>query len=304
VSDVGGPAPTVTVVVPTRDRGHEVTGAVGSALDGQGVDLEVVVVDDGSTDDTTARLGRLGDPRLRVLRQDPAGAAAARNTGVRSARGTWIALLDSDDRLRPGGLDRLVAATGPDVDVVSGAARFVDPDGTAEVVAPRALGAEFGGVAGLFLAGTVLVRRDAWEAVGGQLPGLAYSENTELALRLCDAAARRGRRVVAVADPVVDVARRDVVRHDDLARAAAARRVAEHDRHLLARAPAALASYWALAGVHLARAGRTGPSLGALARAWRAHPTDLRHPARLIVVALPPLRRRRYPPRVVGRSGT
>ena len=89
--------PAVSVVIPSFNYGHYVADAVESALDQTLSALEVVVVDDGSTDDTRARLARFAG-RIRYVYQDNRGLSAARNTGIAQARGEWIAFLDSDDR--------------------------------------------------------------------------------------------------------------------------------------------------------------------------------------------------------------
>ncbi|HSP71769.1 MAG TPA: glycosyltransferase [Gaiellaceae bacterium] len=88
----------VSCVVPTRDRAALVGEAIASAL-GQGdeVALEVIVVDDGSRDDTAAVLARFGRD-IRVIRTAGLGVAAARNAGLAAARGAFVAFLDSDDR--------------------------------------------------------------------------------------------------------------------------------------------------------------------------------------------------------------
>ena len=93
----------VTVVIPTRNRWELLsTHAVPSALSQEEVELEVVIVDDGSTDGTAARVAALGDPRLRVVRHDePRLLAGARNAGIAVARGEWVAFLDDDDLWSP-----------------------------------------------------------------------------------------------------------------------------------------------------------------------------------------------------------
>jgi glycosyltransferase involved in cell wall biosynthesis len=100
----------VSVVIPAWNRADRIEGAILSALEQEPKPLEIIVVDDGSTDGTDA--GRLValDARVRVIRHDAnRGAAEARNTGVAAARGDWIAFLDSDDRWLPGKLARQLA---------------------------------------------------------------------------------------------------------------------------------------------------------------------------------------------------
>jgi glycosyltransferase involved in cell wall biosynthesis len=93
----------VSVVIPTRSRWRLLsTAALPAALEQMDVDHEVIVVDDGSDDETPTRLAEISNPRLRVVRNDTArGVAAARNLGVREARGRWVSFLDDDDLWSP-----------------------------------------------------------------------------------------------------------------------------------------------------------------------------------------------------------
>ena len=90
----------VSVVIPTYNYAHFVTGAVESALAQTYPDREVIVVDDGSTDDTRDRLAPF-EGRIRYIHQENQGLSAARNTGIRAARGALVAFLDSDDLWHP-----------------------------------------------------------------------------------------------------------------------------------------------------------------------------------------------------------
>ncbi len=96
-------APLVSVVLPTCNRRERVCRAVDSVLAQTGARFELIVVDDGSTDGSADRLQDYG-ARIRVLGQVNRGVSAARNTGIRAARGELIALLDSDDYWLPGKL--------------------------------------------------------------------------------------------------------------------------------------------------------------------------------------------------------
>jgi hypothetical protein len=111
-SSPGSGAPSVSVVIPTRNREHLISDAVEMALAQRDVDVEVVVVDDASTDGTADVLAGIGDPRLRVVgRREQGRLAAARNSGIEAARGEWVALLDDDDVWSPDKLRLQVAAS-------------------------------------------------------------------------------------------------------------------------------------------------------------------------------------------------
>ena len=114
------PAPRVSVIVPTYNRGRVVEEAIESVLAQRAGDFELIVVDDGSTDDTRERLGRIHDRRLRRLGLPHRGVAAARNAGITASRGSLISFLDSDDLWKPDKLDREARflARHPEVGVI------------------------------------------------------------------------------------------------------------------------------------------------------------------------------------------
>jgi peptidoglycan/xylan/chitin deacetylase (PgdA/CDA1 family) len=98
--------PDVSVIVPTRNRKDLLWVTLRTVLAQRGVDLDVVVVDDASTDGTADAVRGLDDPRVRLIRQQAsAGVSAARNRGIAEASGAWIAFLDDDDLWSP---DKLV----------------------------------------------------------------------------------------------------------------------------------------------------------------------------------------------------
>src|SRR4051794_38186186 len=103
----------VSVIIPVHNYARFVGRAVNSVLAQTYEPVECIVVDDGSTDDTPALLAGFGD-RIRVIRKEKQGPAIARNVGIRSARGEYIALLDSDDYWRGHKLCGQIAAIEAD----------------------------------------------------------------------------------------------------------------------------------------------------------------------------------------------
>ncbi|MCP5098671.1 MAG: glycosyltransferase [Chloroflexi bacterium] len=93
--------PTVSVITPTYNRAHLIREAIDSVLTQTFTDFELIIIDDGSTDNTEAVIKQITDPRLKYLQRENGGASAARNTGLEAATGEWVAFLDSDDLYLP-----------------------------------------------------------------------------------------------------------------------------------------------------------------------------------------------------------
>src|SRR3989338_2963268 len=102
--------PTVSVIIPVFNGACYIKGAVESVFGQTLRDHEIIVVDDGSTDDTKAVLGPwMADGRIRYIYQENKGLAGARNTGLKAAKGEFLKFLDCDDILYPEILERQVA---------------------------------------------------------------------------------------------------------------------------------------------------------------------------------------------------
>ena len=136
--------PTVSVVIPTYNRARLLARALDSVLHQTWADFEMLIVDDGSTDGTAAVVAARADARVRYLRQ-PAngGVSAARNRGLREARGEFIAFLDSDDEWFPAKLERQLARFRdlPDtVGLLYGGVENEDEHGRRRIKTPAARG--------------------------------------------------------------------------------------------------------------------------------------------------------------------
>jgi glycosyltransferase involved in cell wall biosynthesis len=184
----------VSVVVPTRNRSGLVAVTLRSVLRQRGVDLEIIVVDEASTDGTPAVLAGLGDRRVRVVRHDtPRGVSTARNRGAAEARGEWVAFTDDDDLWAPDKLVRQVhaaQAAGRDwsyagsVNITDGfrIVHGLPPLPPEEVVAalPRYNAIPAGG-------SNVVVRREALLRAGPFDTRLRNTEDWEMWIRLAKA---------------------------------------------------------------------------------------------------------------------
>ncbi|MBF7729851.1 glycosyltransferase family 2 protein [Pseudomonas sp. N040] len=123
----------ISVIIPAYNYAHLLPRALDSVLGQWADDLELIVVNDGSRDNTVEVLAtyQARYPQVQVIHQENAGAAAARNHGIRLARGRYALLLDADDELLPGALASLreVLAANPQAGLILGAQLSVYPDG-------------------------------------------------------------------------------------------------------------------------------------------------------------------------------
>jgi glycosyltransferase involved in cell wall biosynthesis len=185
--------PRVSVILPAYNRAQLLPRAIGSVLAQTHADFELIVVDDGSTDNTEAVVRRLADPRIRYLRRRNGGPGAARNTGIATARGEFVAFQDSDDEWLPHKLERQLARFGRSaggVGLVVCGHRETRVDAITELCvddhlargeAPASL------LTGLwYVPATWLVRRDVLARAGSFDESLPSCEDWDLAFRLSD----------------------------------------------------------------------------------------------------------------------
>jgi GT2 family glycosyltransferase len=215
-----GRLPSFSVIIPVHNGEATVARAIDSVLAQSYPPLEVVVVDDGSTDATADRVAAF-EGLVRLIRQDNRGVSEARNRGVASARGMWLAFLDADDWYYP---ERLRAhaewiADDPRLDFLTGDFDYVRPDGSiigrsmratraGEALLTIAQGGERvvmeGATLGSFVAKhfgdthTVSLSREAFAALGGYPAGIAVCEDIHLLIRLT----ARSRRVGVTCRPL------------------------------------------------------------------------------------------------------
>ena len=187
-------SPRVSVLLPTYNRAKYLLESVNSALDQTFRDLEVVIVDDGSTDDTPQVVRGIQDPRVRYLYQENRGVSAALNTAWREAHGEYLALLGSDDVWLSNLLEELVPVldADPNLGLVYARAQGMDAQGRP---LPQILGApeKFPGESlrsilyGDFVCGLAAVfRRASLGRVGGFNETMTGNEDWDLWIRLAE----------------------------------------------------------------------------------------------------------------------
>jgi glycosyltransferase involved in cell wall biosynthesis len=186
----------LTVVIPTYNRADLLGEAIDSVLAEKWPNLELLVVDDGSTDETPALLAGYGD-QLTVIRQENAGESAARNTGIRAARHDLVALLDSDDYWLPGKLWQQMELfdRDPEPDVTFTAYTRIGDVPEEEVILGGWAGTQEDALEQLLIGcrintSTAIVRRAALIDVGLYDTSLRCAQDYDLWLRLAAAGYR------------------------------------------------------------------------------------------------------------------
>jgi glycosyltransferase involved in cell wall biosynthesis len=189
--------PLISINMPAYNAGRHIAAAIESALAQTVGDLEVVVVDDGSADDTAAIVGRLRDrdPRVRLFSRPNTGVVGARNDALRVSEGEFIAVLDSDDLARHDRLERQVAYLREHSDclAVGSPALVIDDEGAPlsrwfPALPPDRIDAvNLAGDHGAALChSSVTMRREAALRVGGYREPYATAEDLDLWLRLAE----------------------------------------------------------------------------------------------------------------------
>lgn len=166
---------TASIIIPAYNAAAFLAEAIESALAQTHAASQVIVVDDGSTDDTAAIAGNFGDAVM-LLRQSNSGVSTARNLGAAQTAAEWLLFLDADDRLRPDALERLLSRAGEaQLGCIHGqAVDFSDSDsfgkehGSCAMQGPPPAGARQAfWKAPISTPGAAMIRRDVLERVGG-----------------------------------------------------------------------------------------------------------------------------------------
>lgn len=185
-----GTIPKVSVIIPTYNRKEYIAEAIDSVLHQTYRDFEIIVVDDGSTDGTEEMLKQKYGDAIRYFFKENGGCASARNFGIREARGTYVAFLDSDDRYMPNKLEDQVPLLdmntsygfiGADIVVQekerSYVFRTVKPDRNGHIAYPLFIFTFFSLCAATF-------RRSCFDTAGYFDEGMRYNEDTDFLLRV------------------------------------------------------------------------------------------------------------------------
>jgi glycosyltransferase involved in cell wall biosynthesis len=301
---------TVSVIIPSHNAAACIEQTVGSVLAQTMGDLELLLIDDGSTDDTVALVQALGDRRVRAVRLANGGVCKARNRGIAEARSPFVCLLDHDDWWLPHKLQRQVEvmAAQPEAGVVystferwradPATGRFPAPETFDFSATPDDLDPEFSGwvhhqflLDCWMLTSTSMFRREVFARCGTFDESLPFSEDWDLWLR------------VAREFPFAQLRRPTTLYRMHAQQGSGQHRPIDHRTRLLERTAAEfglasrdgrritrrqferqLARYHADFARGELGAGRLGSAVSAYCKAWAYHPTGWKYTAYLMAV--------------------
>ncbi|UCG51910.1 MAG: glycosyltransferase family 2 protein [Candidatus Latescibacterota bacterium] len=273
--------PLVSIVLPTHNRATVLPRAIQSVLDQSYKRFELIVIDDGSTDDTCDVVKSFGDPRIRLLPLEKnVGSSAARNRGLQMAKGSFVAFQDSDDVWYPEKLSRdiyTLESSHGRVGVCVCSYRHIIDDRTRVVIHPN------GEVAGdevikrhlmgsAFSTQTLTIKKEAMDSVGGFDETLSCRQDWELCLRLAQKWS-----FVFVSDVLVDKwESSDSISADPFKLIDATQKIRQRHRHLFDRYPRGYSIQLYNAGKYLAFHRHHKTSMAYASRAIRMDPLNWR----------------------------
>ncbi|MCZ6637896.1 MAG: glycosyltransferase family 2 protein [Alphaproteobacteria bacterium] len=282
--------PLVSVVIPTFDRARSVTASIASA-DAQSYPvIEIVVVDDGSSDNTVEVVEGLQTRHpLKLIRlATNQGGGAARNAGIEASSGDYVAFLDSDDAWESSKIAKQIAAlreAGEGYGACYTAVRYLDSTGRVIRIRPATKrGMIESDLMGLNWVGTtssVLVERHCLDEAGHFDPAMRSCQDWELWIRLAQVTC-----FATVNEPLVSYSESDTGRITTDPRARLAGHLQVYRKHLKnvhRRCPAAKGRYCYVLGAILLQAGRRKLASRCFAAAWKARPTSCRRTGALVM---------------------
>ena len=284
-------AATFSVVMPTRNRASLAVAQVERLQAMRSAPDEIIVIDDGSSDDTVAQLEVLVTPPL-ILGGRAEGVSAARNLGIEKVTSEWTVFVDDDDVPFDNWMERLRGLVEDNHDAVYVSVGLDSGDGTPLPV--PTVGAAFHHAGCNFMPGSFAVRTSTLREVGGFDDRIRFGEFTDLALRLFDCSHAHGWQLVHDPRPAHRItvrppAERSSVQSEVFISSALVS--IEKNERLWARDPESWALQIEIMAVAMVKAGRAGEGRAALWRAFRIAPSPKRL-ARVALSSVGPVRRR------------
>lgn len=290
-------SPSVSIIIPTYNRERLLRRSINSIVKQTFTDWELVIADDGSTDNTKSMVESYEDDRIHYRYQNNNGAASARNMGVAVAKAGIITFLDSDDEADPAWLSKMVGVlkSKEQTGIVCCGIQMLNTSGMKmRQEFPKALGTVRGGQVGRFTTGGVyMLLKTIFQKSGGFDEKLLSGQHTELSYRLVPACISAGYKIENVHEPLIRQYLHDEKRITTNPRSkmmGSLRTFKKHEK-LFEKDINRKVNYLSVAGINAIKLGKVKTARKILKRALKLKPFSSRLLIRYAFTFLGPLRR-------------
>lgn len=282
----------ISIIIPTYNRAKFLPRAIESVQKQTNEDWELIISDDGSTDNTEEVVSKyLDDVRIKYIKNKNAGATAARNSGAKLAKYDFITFLDSDDEAKPTWLENLYREIRTGGKVICCGYDYIDHNGhLLRTNLPKQMGPLYGNRIGRFTNGGVFVlQKELFEEVGGYDEKVRSGQHSELAIRLVEYMDKHriGIRNIFIPLIKVHVHKGAKIRNDDRAIYDGTVYTLEKHRHLFEANKKLYIDYLKVGAVSAYRLGEISEAQVLFFKAWRLNMLKIKSFGQLLISFIP-----------------
>lgn len=288
--------PLISVIIPTYNRAHLISRAIESVRRQSFQRWELIIVDDGSTDDTEDAVKPFLSSKIHYLKIKNSGAAEARNRGALLASGAFLTFLDSDDSAHPRWLEEMAGKiSSSNTVLISCGIEIFKPDGSSEIQRPNSKNALHQGITCRFNGGSFLIKASLFQAVSGYDRNIKAGQHTELGLRITTYIIQNNLKAACLEAPLISVFDHTgpKIRQDHQAVFEGSKYFLEkHGSNLQKLSRNGYFRFLSAAGVRGVAAGHFSEARTFLFRAWKLYPLSFKASARLLLACFPEMAQR------------
>lgn len=286
----------ISIITPTYNRALLLPRMIKSVRAQSYDDWELLIMDDGSEDNTKEVVRSFEDDRIKFFAGKNSGAADKRNRGVKEAQGDFIVFLDSDDEVKPNWLAAFVDKIKEDnSEIVCCGLEKRDHSGKfVEEILPRDLGPFFRNIKANYLAGTILMKKEFFLNIGGYDTELRAGQHTDLVIRLSQMIFQKNIKLSNIfkALVIIHLHSGERIRHNYEAIYLGSSRTLVKYKELFKKHPDKHFDYLSVAGVNAMRTNRVKEGLKYFGLAQRVKPLNIKNLSRLFVGRISFLRKK------------
>ncbi len=286
----------ISIITPSFNRAHLLPRMIESVLNQTFNDWELIIMDDGSTDNTREIIATYEDERIRFFDNENSGAADKRNKGVEKANGEFIIFLDSDDEVKENWLKEFSWCLKKENTkiVCCGIEKFNSKGELIQTKLPFKYSALYDEVEGFFLAGTFIIKKNIFQSIGGYDTRLKSGHHTDLLLRLVQFLNGTSVRIVNIMKPLVKIHVHEgmKIRFDHKAVLSGTLVLINKHEKIFAKNRGDYQDFLNVAAVNAFRAGENTLGKKLIFKAYKLNPLQIKNLLRLVAANFSFLRRK------------